>query len=366
MVQVSPDTSLLPVQEDDPAQRVHQRRRTRRVLLVVLALLLVPVLLVAGGLAWWVRSVDSDVQRIPGAFAGLDPQTRPAKPAGTPGEGVTFLLGGTDRRSDVPTTGDDAAGIPWLPGAQRSDAIMLLHVTGDRSAAYVISIPRDAWVDIPGHGRNKINAAYSFGGPSLFVRTVEDLTGLRVDHLAVIDWAGFVALIDAMDGVTLTFDQPVEARGRTIPAGTHTLSGEEALAYVGERKALRGGDFDRIKRQQNVMRAVFQQMLSADTLAHPGTAAAVARAVAATVTVDDELGVTDMAGLGYGLRGLRGDDVHFVTAPTTGVGYEGKQSVVYLDQDALPGFFDAVREDDLAAWIAEHGADTLPDTGAVS
>ncbi len=172
---------------------------------------------------------------------------------------------------------------------------MVVHIKADRSAVYVVSIPRDSWVRIPGYGVNKINAAFSFGGPSLFVRTIESVTNVRMGHLAVVDWAGLIRIIDSFGGVELTFDEPTVTREGMIPAGSHVLSGEEALGYMRTRNELPNDDFDRIKRQHNVMRAVFNSLLDSGSLADPIGLASTAKSVARALSVDDALSLTAMA-----------------------------------------------------------------------
>src|SRR5690606_11587247 len=135
---------------------------------------------------------------------------------------INILLAGSDARTDGRGTTGAGKGDAWKRGGQRSDTIMILHITGDRKSAYLISVPRDSWVNIPGRGMNKINAAYSFGGPPLYIQTIEELTGLRMDHLAVIDWTGFQALTDALGGVEMTFKTDTRfASGKYYEAGTH-------------------------------------------------------------------------------------------------------------------------------------------------
>lgn len=328
-------------------------------------MLLVPVLLVGG--AGWIglQKIAGDVQRIPHVFermpAGVE---RPTKPApGSPGaESVTFLVGGLDRRSDAPTTGGGATEDLWVPGAARTDSIMVVHLTSDRKRAYVISIPRDSWVPIPGYGRDKINAAFSYGGPSLYVATVEQLTGLRIDHLAIIDWIGFARLTDALGGVELTFSGPTVTRGRTWPAGTHRLTGEEALDYVGERKRIPGGDFGRVNRQQNFLRALMRQLSSASTLTSPSTLADAIGAVTSSVSVDDGFSNTEMIRLALSLRGLRPSDVTFLTVPTQGVGRAGRASIVVYDYERARSLWAAVGADNLEEWLAANPNSTLPRT----
>jgi LCP family protein required for cell wall assembly len=334
-------------------------RRLRRDLLFGSLIALALLILAAGGTFWWLNSFAGKIDRIPDVFSAIPEQQRPDKPiSGEPGHGgLTFLLAGTDRRSDIPTTGQDAGANQFVPGAQRTDTIMLVHLTDDRKNAYVISIPRDSWVAIPGHGHNKINAAYSFGGPSLYVQTIERLTDIRVDHLAVIDWSGFQALTDAVGGVTITVPETVydSARNTTWTAGSHHLDGEDALRYVRQRHGLPGGDFDRVKRQQNFLRALMGEALTKGTLANPLRLGRLLEAVTKTVSVDDTLGNGELRSLAFSLRDLRQDDVTFLTVPTTGTGYEGRASVVYIDEDRARALWKAVKIDDLPAYLVEYG-----------
>jgi LCP family protein required for cell wall assembly len=348
---------------DDEAARRRRRRLGRRALLVAFGALLVLALLAGGGTYLVVDRVAGDIDRIPLVFDPIPEEQRPQKPtADEPGaDGLTFLLAGLDRRSDVPTTGTEAEAEAWRPGEARTDAVLVVHVTGERDEAYVVSIPRDSWVDIPGRGLNRINAAYSLGGPTLFVQTVEQLTDLRIDHLAVVDWHGFRNLTDAVGGVTLTFDQEVVARGRTFPPGTHTLSGEEALAYVGERYGLPGGDFDRVRRQQNFLRALMQGLLTRETLTDPGSLAEVTGAVARAASVDDSLSGTAMIRLALEMRGIRSDDVTFLTVPTLGTGRAGAASIVVYDHEGADSLWRAVESDSLDRWLADNPEQSLGD-----
>ena len=131
--------------------------------------------------------------------------------------------------------------------------------------AYIISFPRDMYVNIPGYGKNKINAAFAFGGAPLAVRTLENLTGVRMDHVVLIDFEGFIRLTEDLHGVTVTNKTAFSSHGFDYPKGKITIAGEEALWFVRERHQLPGGDLDRAENQRNVIKAIVQKGLSAES-----------------------------------------------------------------------------------------------------
>src|SRR3712207_6300803 len=220
-----------------------------------------------------------------------------------------------------------------LPDA-RSDAIMIARFSADRQHAQVISIPRDSWVNIPGRGMNKINAAYSFGGPSLLIQTVEELTGVRIDHYAAIDFDGLIQVTDDLGGVDVVVAETASNGPYTFPAGPNHLNGEQARWYLGQRYGLAGGDFDRVRRQQQYPQAMFGKLFSSDTFTDPPRLDAALVAVTDAVKLDDTLGNGDLLSLSYSLRSLTPASIEFFTAPVLGTGMEGPASVVYLDQTA--------------------------------
>ncbi|MDD7966880.1 LCP family protein [Actinomycetospora lemnae] len=333
-----------------------RRRRGLRALVYGLIALLVLVLLAAAGVVIVTQQLGSQVGRYPSVFAPIDPSTRPSDAAGQ-----TFLLMGTDTRSPEATTGTDAAPDAVF-GSQRSDVIMVASIAEDGQSASIVSIPRDSWVDVPGHGRNKINAAYAFGGPPLLIQTVEQVSRVHIDHFAVIDFAGFAQMTDAVGGIDVNVGQASERDGVVVPAGEQHLNGEQALVYVRDRENLPGGDLDRVRRQQAALRAFLQQALSSGTLSDPARAYTLVDTVTRHVGVDDSLSNTGLAQLAFGMRDLRNSNVSFLTVPVSGTGMEGDQSVVYLDEGAGRDLWFAVNTDTVPEWVAARPQEQLSDT----
>jgi LCP family protein required for cell wall assembly len=351
---------------DDPADAAHpepgapgkRMSSARKALIAVVALL---ALLAAGG-AVGARVVTDhvlgDVQRIPDVFAPLDESTRPQKPAGTE-KTLNFLLVGVDTRADEQTTGSGGNGDVFEPGRQRSDVIMLVHIDADRRSSSVVSIPRDSWVTVPGHGKNKINAAYSLGGGSLLVQTVEQLTKLRIDHFAVVDFVGFKDITDAVGGVDVRVAATTHDNRGSFHAGVNHLDGDQALAYVRQRYNLPNGDLDRVRRAQNIIKALMAKAGSMGLLSNPARTLGLADSVAKAVSVDDSLSNADLRSLVLSLRHLKPAGVRFLTAPVSGLGRQGKQSVVYLDTTNSTLLWSAIGHDNVAAYAKAHPADSL-------
>jgi LCP family protein required for cell wall assembly len=330
---------------------------------IMVGLLIVLLLATASGIVA-LLSVQShlagQVERIDGVFDGL--KNRPAKPSGGPAaKAMNILVMGTDRRSEEATTGSDATAAEWVPGAQRTDTIMVLHVDGDREGASLVSIPRDSWVDVPGYGMNKINAAFSLAGPSLAIETVEKLTGVRIDHLAVVDWAGYQSLIDTVGGVAVTVPRTIEDPHNHVvwTKGRQTLNGAQALLYVRQRYGLPMGDIDRVKRQQAVVRGLLRSSMSTLRSASPVAIYDLLDTLTQKFSVDSGWEFGDMRQLVMDLRGMKAADMSFVTAPVESFGMEGAQSVVHLDAAENAALWDAIREDKVARWAADNPLDSL-------
>ncbi|MGY1822032.1 LCP family protein [Geodermatophilus sp. SYSU D00079] len=336
---------------DEPAPRRHT---LRRVLISLGVLGLVLALVIGGGLWFLTNRYAGNVDRVSDVFADLDEEARPA-PA-TPvqeagAEPVTFLLVGSDTRATA-EEGVAAGG--------RSDAIMIARFAADRQHAQLISIPRDSWVDIPGHGKDKINAAYAFGGPPLLIQTVEQLTGVRLDHYVAIDFQGLIQVTDDLGGVDVVVAETTSNGPYTFPAGVNHLNGDQARWYLGQRYGLAGGDFDRVKRQQQYLQSMFAKLFGSDTFTDPARLDGALLAVTSAVAVDDQLGNADMLALAYSLRGLNPDNVEFFTTPVLGTGTEGSASVVYLDTVSADRMWTYLQTDSLGANAAEFDDEALP------
>ncbi|TFC33833.1 LytR family transcriptional regulator [Cryobacterium sp. TMT2-14] len=336
----------------DPAHTplTKPKRRGRRIVLVAITAAILLVTGAAGIYAWSLSNTfDTQTVKIPDVFP--DEASRPtAAPvdaaSGQNATGQNILLLGSDTR------GANDGSIADLTG-QRSDTIMVVHVPANRENIYVMSIMRDSWLEIPGRGEAKINAAMSFGGVPLAVQTVEGLLGARIDHVAIVDFTGFEGITDALGGVDI--DNPIgfdssHLKGHYFAKGTHLLNGTEALAFVRERYAFSDGDFQRARNQQAFIKAVLGKSLTAETLTNPAKISDLVGAIAPYLAVDDGLDSSYVAGLAVELRDVRVGDVTFFTLPTTGTGTSPDgQSIVVIDQDKLKGVQKGFQTDTLDA-----------------
>ena len=326
---------------------VKEKKRIGRTILITLAVVSALVLLVAGAVAWFgwrlASSFDANTVTIHNAF----PEDRPAE---REDNAQTILLLGSDTRGNI----DE--GIAEGEQDGRSDSIMVVRIPADREDMYVMSIMRDSWVDIPGHGDNKINAALAFGGVKLAVETVEDLIGTRIDHVAVIDFEGFKGLTNALGGVTVNNSKEFEAQGFTFAQGPIKLDGEEALAFVRARKAFADGDYQRVLNQQSYLKGVIRQTLSRETLTNPSRLMSVVDEISPYLQVDEGLDSRYLISLAPSLRNITPSDIVFFTAPTTGPGWspDGKQSIIELDWPEIKTLKKAFEDDTVGQWVAEN------------
>jgi LCP family protein required for cell wall assembly len=336
-----------------------KRRRGLKIALCCLLAVGIVTAGAAGGLFLVANHLSGNIQRIPSVFRGVTRQ--PAMPA-VSSHSMTILVAGSDIRSPRQTTGSGGHTAPFQPGEQRSDVLMLVHINADRKQVSFISIPRDSWVDVPGMGKMKINAALSLGGPPLMIKTVEQLTHVLINHYAVLDFRGFENLVGALGGVSVRVARTTSSRGVDFRQGLNRLTPSSALVYVRQRYGLPLGDLNRVQRQQNLIRTIMAGIASRGVLTNPFAMYRFLNAFTHSISVDSTFTNAAMLALANQLKGLPGSDFTFLTAPWRGFGTQSGQSVVYLNRPECATLWQAVRHDSVAAWAKRHPATLTPAT----
>ncbi|MDQ1633508.1 MAG: hypothetical protein QOJ32_317, partial [Frankiaceae bacterium] len=331
----APSRTVLPPELDPRIGRGAPHLRGLKKLLALLTVTL-SVLIVVGSTSGYVvvRWFNGSIARIQLNFG----DNRPAE--AEKGE-QNWVLAGTDSRAG---TGSEYGGN--AVEGERSDTTILAHLDADGTTT-LMSIPRDALVTIPAYddpqGRpqpahqDKFNSAIMLGGPSLLVRTIEGLTGIRVDHYVSVDLAGFKRITDAIGGVDVcikpsslvesTFNDAGTERVRSTNlndpfsqfrgvVGTNHLDGDQALAFVRQRHGLEGGDTARIQRQQQFLGQVFRSASSTGVLLNPARVTSLIAAVRDALTLDSETSLNDLEKLAGRFRGLDATKLRFETVPT--------------------------------------------------
>ncbi|MFJ9129523.1 MULTISPECIES: LCP family protein [unclassified Streptomyces] len=307
-----------------------RRRWPRRAGLTLLVVLV--VLAAYGiGLYFWAGS------RLQTTDAFSDYDGRPAAGAGT-----NWLLVGSDSRENLTPEQRKDLHVGNDEG-NRTDTIMVLHY-GD-NGPYLVSIPRDSYVSIPGYGQNKINYAYSVGGAKLLTQTVEQSTGLRMDHYAEVSFLGLVDVVDSLGGVEICVADGGlhdEKSGADFDAGCQTMNGTQALQYARARYSDPTGDLGRVKRQQDLVDAIAHKALSLRVLVPPWRLIPFMSASLDALTVDKDTGVGALANMGVKMS----DPASTTTVP---VGSEpdvsGVGDVVMWNESEADQLFTALRED---------------------
>ena len=342
-----------------PGQPYRGKRKPRwgRIAMVIGAVLIVGGLIAGISLYGYASGLDKDLKRT-NAFEDIT-NGRPVKEV----EGaLNILLVGSDSRD--PDT-DDGKASQW-----RADTLILMHIPADHSAAQLVSIPRDLWVNIPsandapcGSGsRSKINAAFAFGGLPRAVRTVECMTDVHVDHVMAIDFGGFMEVTDALGGVDMKVDYSITSIHkpfRKFTKGTMHMDGAQALDWIRQRKQFPRGDFDRMRHQQEFLKALMDKAASTGTLTNPPKLNNFLKAVTAAVTVDNDFSLTDMA---VQFRNLRGENLTFITSPNQGSQTIAGQSVVVSDREKALALYKAIAADKMDEWMTS--TKTAPSTQA--
>jgi polyisoprenyl-teichoic acid--peptidoglycan teichoic acid transferase len=336
-------TQITAIRESGPEDDATSPKRRRLLPKILIGVAVLLVVAMGAGLLYAAtidRSLTKNLNR--GVELPTDESSlRPPKEADESGT-LNYVLLGSDSRD------------PGNEGNGRSDTILVVHLNAKRDKAYIISFPRDMWVNVPGFGRNKINAAFAFGGAPLAVRTLEDLTGVRMDHVVLIDFEGFIRLTEDLDGVTVTNKTAFSSQGFDYPKGKITIAGDEALGFVRERKLLPGGDLDRAENQRNVIKAIVQKGLSAEVISDPATFISFVGNVARHVTVDNELSDAELRRTALSLR-LTGKDIQLLQAPISGFDTTGDgQSIDVVDTAKMAELAQAMKKDKLSEYVNKY------------
>jgi LCP family protein required for cell wall assembly len=324
-----------------------------------------------------VNGVNGAINRVD-AFGGMQ-----GRPDGT--KGTNYLLVGTDGRDGLDPSDKQRYHLGGAP-CHCTDTIMLVHLSEDRQRAGVVSIPRDSYVRLPGtptpaptassgasptasSGASpaalngspavtdpllstrpaKINQAYADGGPKLTVRTVEQLTGVHIDHYLEVDFTSFMKTVDVIGGVQVCTAQPLKDSysGLDLPVGTTTLNGGQALQYVRSRHIDGSADLGRMQRQQRFLAQVIHKITRGNTLSDPVALSRIATTALGSVRADQGLGPADLIALAKGMKGLSTGSAEFASVPLSDLDYEvpGIGSTVKWDSAQAGKLWAAIRAD---------------------
>ncbi|MER6187007.1 LCP family protein [Streptomyces sp. NPDC001652] len=335
-------------------------RRRRRRWLRYGAVAVAATVVAAVGAGWAVYAkLDGNITPDNAAAAELARYEK-ERPTALVKDALNILLIGSDSRS-----GDGNARYGRDSGTERSDTTILLHLAAGRRSATGVSLPRDLMVDVPACRQRDgsrsepmfamFNSAFQKGGSACTIRTVENLTGVRIDHHVVVDFHGFKDMVDAIDGVRICLDEPIhdKAAKLNLPAGRVTLSGEQALGYVRARKSLGdGSDTDRMDRQQRFLAALVNKVQSNDVLLNPVKLYPLLDAATSSLTTDPDLahlhGLYDLV---RGMRDIPTARVQFLTVPRESYAHDAnRDQLVQADAEKL---FERLRKDQPVA-VAEE------------
>ncbi|WP_129359672.1 MULTISPECIES: LCP family protein [Micrococcaceae] len=343
---MSLSNDLMDNDEQSPTPRRRKKHRKGLIALGIAGtLLLVAVIAVGAYFANLAHNFDAGTQKFNNAMPA-DDDDRPSET----GSYNVLMLGSDSRKGE-----DDEAKV----SGERADTIMLLHVPADGGQAYVISIMRDTWVDIPGHGQAKINAALDDGGIPLEVKTIENLLNTRIDNVVGINFEGFRDLTNALGGVTV--DVPVgftNDHGETFEQGPQKMNGDRALTFVRERYSFTDGDYQRVRDQRAYMRGVLKEIGDPQTLANPAKVNDLVKEFSPYMQVDDSMTASRAAKIAtkIGPSGLR--NMKMMTLPNSGTGWSPDgQSIVNVDQNATDNLSKAMENGTMEDFVKTADTD---------
>jgi LCP family protein required for cell wall assembly len=337
-LEVSPEEAEARRQRHHERREAHRRRvrkkRRRKRILIGTAVTLATLLVLAGGWFWW-------------TFGGLDRMPQSVGQAGVHAPGTTILLVGSDPAKAVAPASSRTG---WNEDLDRGDLVMLLHLNKNHQALFVISIPADAIVQIPGVGPGKLADAATAGGPRLVARTVEEMTGVRLDRMAVLDLNAFREITDVLDGVVI--DVPRASCG--LPAGERRFDGQAAMDYIALQPCMERKDLDRVERQQSLVKGLIHGALDGGKLTNPFTVNRMLRATASHLALEHGFSYPSMFRTLWSMRRVRSANTTFLTTPYASKPLASQDGTDYvlLDQEADAGLWKALREDSIGQYLA--------------
>lgn len=355
----------------------------RRVLQGSVAVVSAGVLLVSGAGWWTTNHFDEQIQRTT-VFSPTDDDPSPeARPTVDPraGDSVNILVVGSDNRDGLSTAERRRLHVGYKDYGERTDTMMIVHIGKDTSHVTVVGLPRDSLVTIPSykdkdgvrHGaiRTRINEAFPRGGGRLMVKTVEQATGVHIDHYVEVNFRAFLGMVDALDGVDVCLAKPLKDNPKytklDLPAGRNTLKGAEALDFVRSRHI--DSDFGRIQRQQQFITAMLQKATGTGVLTNPVKLNEFISSALENTKVDETLDRDALLDLAGRMQGIKFNAIEFPRIPIENAGYTdpttGITSLVKWADAGAQRLFEAIRTDTpitASAKAAAKGSDAIAAT----
>ncbi len=309
------------------------------------------IVLSGGYVAWSYTQLTGSITQIANAI----PHSQKSAAAAATGAQNILLIGDDHRPAGATQAELQQLGTQQDGGSTNTDTMIVLHIAPDGQSATMISFPRDSWVTIPGFGKGKLNSAFAdgesngggaAGGARLLIQTIENISGLSIDHYMRVSLLGFYQIVGTLGPVQVCLNHAVydHYSGVNLPAGVSTLNASQALAFVRQRHGLPNGDLDREVRQQYFLSQEAKKILSAGTLLNPIKLTKVLDSIGSSIETD--MSSSDLIGLGTSLRHLSVSNIRSATIPTSGTPtiYVGGVAVstVALDTAAIPAFIESI------------------------